>query len=101
MRKRLKNLTEDLSQGNLGIVFISSSKSRAEFAGKVSDTRNYLTHYDPEKPLDISTRELGDLVEKLSALLEVCLLWEIGFDFITIRKLTAKHWRYMPIFRRW
>lgn len=77
-RKRLKVLTKELSE-NLSIGFIGTPKSRNSFVKKVCDVRNYLTHYDPEQPIHITTNELQNLTEKLGTLLSICLLKELGW----------------------
>lgn len=101
LRKRLKDMTFELAEERLGIAFLMTKESRNDFVGKVVDARNYLTHYDHEHPVDISSSELLDLVEKLSAILEIYLLKEIGFEFSQIREMTGNHWKYKPVFRRW
>lgn len=101
LRKRLKDMTTELANGDLGITFLNTSKARADFVKKVVDTRNYLTHYDPDSPVDVSSKELLNFVEKLRAILEIYLLKEIGFEFSQIREMTSRHWKYESVFRRW
>lgn len=85
LRKRLKDMTTELSEQQLGITFLYTRESRENFVGKVCDIRNYLTHYDPDSHVDVSSKELLDLTEKLIAILEIYLLKEIGFDFVTVQ----------------
>ncbi|MBM4038327.1 MAG: hypothetical protein FJ290_07425 [Planctomycetes bacterium] len=60
------------------------------FAKKVTDTRNYFTHYSPG--LKNRAARGGGLLwlkMKMEKLLEVCFLRELGFDLEFIRgKLT-------------
>jgi hypothetical protein len=101
LRKRLKDMTKELSEQRLGIIFLNTKDKRYSFADRVNNVRNYLTHYDPNSPVDISSQELLDLIEKLRAILEIYLLKEIGFEFSQIREMTREHWKYKPVFRRW
>lgn len=101
LRKRLKDMTTELSEQRLEIAFISTKDIRKNFVGRVCDIRNYLTHYDTDSPVEISSSELLDLVERLRTIVEIYLLKEAGFDFSQIRKMTVDHWKYKPVFRRW
>ncbi|MBC7109281.1 MAG: hypothetical protein H5T41_10980 [Methanomassiliicoccales archaeon] len=60
---------------------IGGKKDIKHFISTVIDTRNYLTHYDPElkqKAADPIT--LFDITERLKILVECCLLRELGFS---------------------
>ncbi len=99
LRKRLRDITDRLSK-ELAINFIGLEGSREEFANKVHNTRNYLTHYDPELESKAATgQELYNLTIKLRTLLEMCLLEELGFSFASIRDMTFKHRKYRHVFQ--
>lgn len=66
-----------------------------KFAGQVVDTRNYLTHYDPElKNRAASGTELSKITEKLKIVLQICLIRELGLNESTIRFLLMKNWTF-------
>jgi hypothetical protein len=53
----------------------------ALFIGRVRDTRNYYTHYDPKHSNKrLMATELKDALEILTMMLEPLLLMELGFD---------------------
>jgi len=67
----------------------------SSFVDKTVDTRNYLTHYDPTlKERSADGEELYRLTQKLKALLEICLLKELGFSSDSIRSLISRNIRY-------
>jgi hypothetical protein len=66
-----------------------------KFAGQVVDTRNYLTHYDPElKNRAASGTELSRITEKLKIVMQICLIRELGLNESTIRFLLMKNWTF-------
>jgi hypothetical protein len=66
-----------------------------KFAGQVADTRNYLTHYDPElKNRAASGTELSKITERLKIVLQICLIRELGLNESTIRFLLMKSWTF-------
>ena len=57
-----------------------NSRSRTSLSCKISDTRNYLTHYD--KRLENKAAkglELWNLCQKIEAIIQLCLLKKLGF----------------------
>jgi ApeA N-terminal domain 1 len=67
----------------------------SEARKKVKDTRNYLTHYDPRsKSKAAEGEELLRLGERLIALLQVCLLRQLGFSEDRSWKLLKQTNRY-------
>ena len=65
------------------------------FVEDVTNTRNYLTHYD--KRLEEQAMKDGDLyalTETMRCLLEVCLLTEIGVDKTTIQRIARGNARF-------
>ena len=91
LRRCLKEIADEASK----VVqegFLASNRDRASFVRRVSDTRNYLTHYDLDlvsKAADID--ELVELTDKARILLEMCLLREIGFEPEQIRSMLMQH----------
>ena len=58
-----------------------TSKDRDRFIRKVTATRNYRTHFDQRLEGEAAHwEELYRISQKLRALVEVCLMGEIGFD---------------------
>lgn len=98
LRKRLQEITNKLS--TLPISFINTDEAQARFISKVCDTRNYLTHYDPQLQ-DKAAKgiELFELKEKLKILLGICLLEETGFSFESIRDIITTDQRFKRMFR--
>lgn len=79
LRKRLKEIFDKYPE-SVAFVVGDNAKRRKGFIHKVWATRNYLTHHDKE--LENQAARDGDLyqlIRKLKALLEICLLNEIGF----------------------
>lgn len=79
LRKRIKELLQNLSQGTLEALKISDIPITAELIVK---TRNYLTHFDDESKTSLA----GDIVgmhymnERLTALLFILILKRLGLD---------------------
>lgn len=76
LRKRLKNLIAEYSY-----ILNDLITDEKKFVNKVTNTRNYLTHYDPK--LKRNTAEGKDLIVlslRLRLLLETIFLDELGFD---------------------
>ncbi|MBZ0157931.1 MAG: hypothetical protein K8I29_17170 [Alphaproteobacteria bacterium] len=68
------------------------SKARKHFIGKVIDTRNYLTHYDPKLAQQAANGEaLWKLCMKLEALFQLHFLRLIGLDAEFIKKLANEN----------
>ena len=82
--KRLNQIVEEYSE--VVNKFINNKKN---FVGKIVNTRNYLVHRDEElRECAASGGELGQLTQRLKALLEVCLLKELGFSLKEIKGIT-------------
>jgi hypothetical protein len=94
LRKRLKDVLEQC--GTQVGVTVPDEKT---FVEDVTNTRNYLTHYD--KRLEGQAVKDGDLyalTETMRCLLEVCFLTEIGVEKATIQRIArgnARFQRYM------
>jgi hypothetical protein len=85
LRKRIKHIFDGHPRTLDSVV--GSGKDKKRFVNKVIDTRNYLTHFD-ESLKDRAARgaELHRLNDKLTHLLEMCLMAEIGFEDDEIKK---------------
>lgn len=65
------------------------------FVGKVVDTRNYFTHYDPRlRSKGTVGSELYRLTQTLSFMVEACLLHELGLAPERRRELFKRNQRY-------
>ena len=89
LRKRLKDLFaeyQDITQN-----FI---KDENNFINRVVDTRNYLTHYDKKLRNIADGEDLYRITQKLETILQICLLYELGFDKKEIKILFLRNRRY-------
>jgi hypothetical protein len=91
LRKRISLLCILISE-KISVTFLSDNIKIREFSERISDTRNYLTHYSPElKELAITYGEgLYTLNRQLMFILKVCFLEELGFTFDHIRTILNK-----------
>jgi hypothetical protein len=100
LRKRLKDLLEKISKNYSSELLkdYKEAKRRQSFSDLVTNTRNYLTHFD-KKPEDkiAEGEELINVTEELKILLEVCLLKEIGFSANDVDTLIYKQYNYRII----
>lgn len=86
LRKRIQQMLEPFES------LYGGSKERKQFIGKVIDTRNYLTHYDPKLAQQAANGEtLWKLCMKLEALFQLHFLRLIGLDAELIRKLANEN----------
>ena len=89
LRKRLSAIAKpyaDLFGGPKGV---------SKMVKKTTDTRNYLTHYDPR--LEAGAAHNADLVKlatQLEALLELHLLQRLGFSAENIRQIAGSSYRF-------
>jgi hypothetical protein len=68
---------------------------KKSFISKVVTTRNYLTHYDPRLKGEAATGEkLYKLTQQVKALIEMCLLTELGFSPDNVREIFARNTWY-------
>lgn len=94
LRKRILFLTTHISE-IIPIKFVASSKSRNEFSQKVTDTRNYLTHYSPELKLNAAFgKEIYELNKKLELVLEICLFENMGLSDERIKRIIGRDRKY-------
>ncbi len=76
LRQRLR----DVLAGCPAVVGKLTSNKRA-FVSRAVDSRNFLTHFDPQLKARATTGiDLQPMVVTLQALVELCLLRELGFD---------------------
>jgi len=83
LRQRLKKIIDRFSN------IFGDYIHRKKFTNKVVNTRNYLTHYNPELE-DSAISEVPDLLEliyKLRTILEVCFLSELNLSDEKITKV--------------
>lgn len=81
-RKRILLLTNHILE-NMPVGFLSETKERNNFAKRIADTRNYLTHHSPElaEIAITSTKGLFLLITQLRLIMKICLLEELGIPF--------------------
>lgn len=80
LRKRIKDIYDNVK--NIGYItaLFPKKKDFKDFVNEVVNTRNYFAHYDQSlKKRASKETELYWLTQKLKALVEICLLKEIGF----------------------
>lgn len=92
LRKRIKEIIYPFRN------LFKSKKQIKSFVGKVTDTRNYLTHYnhDLENKAITKGENIYKLCIKIEALLQLHFLQLIGLDTKTIQNIASKnnHLRY-------
>jgi len=75
LRRRLKELLNRFATPASSLI-----EDRRAFVSEVCNTRNYLTHYDPKlKNAVAKGNALDRITWQLTALVEMCLLEELGF----------------------
>jgi len=90
LRQRLKEILENYNE-----IISSFIKNENKFIRSVVDTRNYLTHYDESlKKRAASGTDLLLLTLNLRILIEICLLYEIGFDLKLINKFIFRIYEF-------
>jgi len=86
LRKRLMDILNSCPEAINRI-----TKNKEWFISKTVDTRNYLTHFDPElRKRSAENGELYDLTSTLRMILQSCLLKELGFDSKSLERLVLK-----------
>lgn len=95
LRRRIKELV--LSFGDSIGRYIPSASS---FAGRVVDTRNYLTHYNQSLEAGAAQgKDLYDLSEQLELLLELCFLRELGLPDVLRTSIVLEYEGYARLVR--
>lgn len=97
LKWKLKYSNEPSLQNRLNEILTKHSKilsgilDKSSFIEKTVNTRNYLTHYDPElKEKSVDGIELYYIAEKLKLILTICFLKELGFSSDIIEKLISR-----------
>lgn len=86
LRKRLNDIYDVLATKPM-YLFLGDKA----FINKVTDTRNYMTHYDLKLKKKVADgNELYTVTEKLKILVELCLMKEIGLSMEEISALTRQ-----------
>lgn len=89
LQARLETLCDSFA---ISVNSIISDKD--SFIRKVVDNRNYLTHYVARlKKKTLKGKELFITTETLRAMVEMCLLREVGFSEEEINNLICKHYQ--------
>jgi len=94
LRKRLREIMCQI-RSRLSLGFIVSGDAVGIFIDNICDTRNYLTHYDPElKARAAEGSDLVKLTQRLKAILGICLLEEMGLPPQTIKEIVSQNRGY-------
>ena len=87
LRKRIEQMIEPFKE------LYGSELQRKELVGKILDTRNYFTHYDPKmEKKSAKGKELWDLCMKIESLFQLNFLKLIGLDSDQIKKISETHY---------
>jgi hypothetical protein len=99
LRKRLLDLSKHLAE-YLPVHFLIHSRERNSFIERVCNTRNYLTHYEPESLNMIAStgKEQYELYRKLRLMLDILLMETIGFEREQIKEMFRKNGLYKNYF---
>ena len=91
--KRLKYIMAKFSE-----IMSSIVNSPDIFVRDIKNTRNYLTHYDERLKTEAKKgKDLYWLVQKMRALVEICLLSELGIEDKTIKILFTRNQRNLEL----
>ena len=95
LRKRIYLLCQHISE-NLRVNFLNDKKAQSDYAERIADTRNYLTHYSPELKEKAITggKELFELNNQLELIISFCFLEQLGIPYNKIEALLFKDRRY-------
>lgn len=85
LRNRLKDISRDIKK-------ITGYEVEKKIIGRITDTRNYYTHYNKSLEEKISRgEELHNLCENMEAMFQLLLLRFLGFDESEIKELIMKY----------
>jgi hypothetical protein len=77
----LSDVLLELSNIKSGFTLLSTKKYQNSLVRKITNNRNYLTHYDQSlKSQAANESELYRITEKLKIIICLCLMKELGFD---------------------
>jgi hypothetical protein len=94
LQTRLHQIIEEISD-LLPSDFIGDIQNRQLFASRASKTRNAWTHHDEkEKEKAAKGKELIQLFQTLTVILQVCLLRELNFTDDSIKKVISRNRNY-------
>jgi ApeA-like protein/HEPN superfamily Apea-like protein len=97
---RLKHRLSELFD-KTEIILSPLISSKEEFSKKITDTRNYLTHYDQRlKDKAAKGGEIALLTAQLSYMLQACLLFELGFTQEKCVEVFRRNQGYIQIMNR-
>ncbi len=94
LRKRLRAICADILTDHTEIIDIFFGNAK-NFANKVTDTRNNLTHHPKTPPKNaLLEEEIYAYVDKMQLLFQVCFLVELGLPTDKIRQLIVSTQRF-------
>jgi hypothetical protein len=97
---RLKHRLSELFE-KVDMILSPLITDKDQFAKKVSDTRNYLTHYDQHlKDKAAKGGKIAMLTAQLSYILQACLLLELGFSQEKCAEMFRRNQGYTQIINR-
>lgn len=93
--KRIFLLSQHVSE-NLPATFLNGGKAQSDYAERIANTRNYLTHYSPElkEKAIIGGKELFEVNNQLGMIINFCFLEQLGIPYNKIEALLYKDRRY-------
>ena len=89
LRKRIKKLIEPFKE------FFGNKENRKKLINRIVDTRNYLTHYDPD--LESEAAKGGDLqvlCQKMEVLFQLHFLQLIGFSQEDVNSIVERQLKW-------
>lgn len=99
LRKRIVLLCRHITE-NLQINFLNGQEAISSYAEKITDTRNYLTHYSSELKMQAITggKELFEVNNQLKLIISICFLEQMGIPYDKIETLISKQRQYVKYF---
>lgn len=96
LRRRLNGLLDNKFPETTSSLIKGGKKGKKAFVDKVCKTRNYLIHYEPKlKGAAAKEETLYRITLQLTALVEMCLLKELGFTLDEVHNcVSTKYSRY-------
>lgn len=99
LRKRIELLCQHITE-NININFLKNHQDIVNYAKKITDTRNYLTHYTNDlKERSISGgKDLSEANNQLKLIMSICFLEQLGLPFNKIQERLSNHWSFKEYF---
>jgi hypothetical protein len=86
----LSDRIEDLVRQHPWVIGDTVPTNVHKWAGKVAAVRNLQTHQDPNAKASETANVLFALTQRLTVLLEACLLGELGFDDTRVAEMIRR-----------